>query len=52
MEKNEFKKILIKTIACYYFDDMIKLEDFDIDSILTDEEPHENILIYDVSYKL
>ena len=37
MENNKFKKIIIKNIACYYFDDMIKLKDFDIDSILIDE---------------
>ena len=30
---------------CYYF------EDFDIDIILIDEKSHENILIYDISYK-
>ena len=33
-----------------YFDDTIKLEDFDIDNILVDEKSRENILIYDVSY--
>ena len=36
---------------CYYFDDIIKLEDFDLDNILIDEKSHENILIYDISYK-
>ena len=30
---------------------MIKLENFDLDNILMDEKPHENILIYDISYK-
>ena len=28
-----------------------KLEDFDIDNISKDEKSHENILIYDISYK-
>ena len=28
-----------------YFDDTIKLEDFDIDNILVDEKSRENILI-------
>ena len=51
MKKNEFKKVRIKNRRCYHFDDMIKLEDFDIDNILTDEKSHENILIYDISYK-
>ena len=40
-----FKKVRIKNRACYYFDDIIQLEDFDID-ILMDEKFHENILIY------
>ena len=30
---------------------MIKIEDFDIDNILTDEKSNESILIYDISYK-
>ena len=30
---------------------IIKLEDFDFDNILIDEKSHENILIYDISYK-
>ena len=35
----------------YDFNDIIKLEDFDIDTILIDEKSQENILIYDISYK-
>ena len=31
---------------------MIQLEDFDIDEILIDEKSHENILIYDILYKI
>ena len=41
----------IKNRTCYYFHDITKLEDFDIDNILTDEKSHKNILIYDISYK-
>ena len=37
---------------CYYFDDIIKLEDFDIDDILIDEKYQANILIYDFHIKL
>ena len=48
MENNEFKKIRINNCKCYCFDDIIKLEDFDIDDILIDEKSHENILIYEV----
>ena len=51
MENNEIKKVCIKNRLCYYFDDIIKLEDFDLDNILIDEKSHENILIYDISYK-
>ena len=36
---------------CYYFDDIIKLENFDLDNVLIDEKSDENILIYDISYK-
>ena len=50
MENNEFKKFCIKNFTCYYFNDIIKLEDFDIHNILIDEKSHENILIYDISY--
>ena len=35
----------------YYYDDIIKLEAIDFDSILRDENSHENILIYSISYK-
>ena len=36
---------------CYYFDDLIKLEGFDIDNILINKKSNENVLIYDISYK-
>ena len=51
MENNEFQKICIKNRTCYYFDNIIKLEDFDLDNFLTNEKSHENIFIYDISYK-
>ena len=50
-ENNDLKKIRIKHCMCYYFDDIIELEDFGIDNILIDEKSHENIVIYDISYK-
>ena len=50
MEKNEFKKVGTKNRTCY-FDDIIKLELIDFDNILIDKKSHENILIYDISYK-
>ena len=50
MKNKEFSKFRIKNLMCYYFDDIIKLEDFDLDNILIDEKPHENILIYYISF--
>ena len=51
MENNELKTVRIKNCTCYYFDDIIKLEDFDLDNILVDKKAHENILNYDILYK-
>ena len=51
MGNNEFKKVRIKNRTCYYLDKIIQLENFDTDNILIDEKSHENILIYDISYK-
>ena len=45
MESNELKKVCIENRTCYYFDDILELEDFDLDNILIDEKSHENILI-------
>ena len=51
MENNEFSKVRIKNRTCYYFDDIIELEDSNLDKILIEEKSHENTLIYDISYK-
>ena len=48
MENNKLKIVLIKNCICYYFDGIIKLEDFDSDNILLDEILYENILIHNV----
>ena len=40
MENSKFKKVRFKICTCYYFDDIIKLEDFDLDDILIDEKSH------------
>ena len=50
MENNELKKVCFKNRMCYCFDDRIKLEDCNLDHTL-EEKSHENILIYDISYK-
>ena len=50
-EKEKWKKKEIfctKNCTCYYFDDIIKFEEFNFDNILIDEKSYENILIYDV----
>ena len=31
---------------------MTKQEDFDFNNILIDEKSHENVLIYDISYRI
>ena len=51
MENNQSKKVRIKNSTCYYFHNIIKLEDFDLENILTDEKSHENISIYNILYK-
>ena len=52
MESNyKFKEIDIKNRACYYFNDIIKIEDFDLDNILIDKKSYKNILVYNISYK-
>ena len=50
--KNEVKEIDIKKCTCYYFNDMIKNEDFDLHNILTDEKSYENILVYNILHKI
>ena len=53
MESNdELKKIKIKNCTCYYFDDIIKTEDYDFDSILIDGKSYEHILAYNILYKI
>ena len=48
---SELKEIDIKNITCYYFDDIIKTEYFNIINILIDEKPYENTLVYKILYK-
>ena len=52
MEINdELKEINTKNCMCYYFDDIIKFEDFHLDNILIDKKSYENILVFNISYK-
>ena len=48
MENNQFKLVRIKNRTSYYFDDIIKLENFDLDNISIGEKPYEKILIYEI----
>ena len=45
------KQLLCVSRTCYYFNDIIKFEDFDFDNILLDEKLYKNILIRNTSYK-
>ena len=50
-ESHELKAIDITNWLCYYFDDIIKIEDFDFYNISVDEKIYKNILVYDISFK-
>ena len=57
MESNdELKETDMKNCTCYYFDDIMTVGDFNFDNILLGgklhENPFENILIFDISYKM
>ena len=51
-ENNELNNASIKNRTFYYFDDIIKFEDFDSDNILLGQKSYENILVSDISYKI
>ena len=40
-----------KNLTCHYFDNIVKIKDFDFDNNLIDEKSCKNILVYDISYK-
>ena len=48
---DELKEITIKNRTCYYFDEMIKFEDFDFDNMLIDGKSYENILVNKISHE-
>ena len=49
MENNKFQKVGIKNRMCYYFNGIIKIEDFDF-NVLLNGNLYENILIPSVLY--
>ena len=46
---NNLKEVNVKYHTSYYFDNIIRIEDFDFDNILLDKKSYENILFYDIS---
>ena len=50
MENNKFQKVTIKNRMYFYYDDIIKVEDFNLSTFLLDEKSYENTLIFEVSY--
>ena len=54
---DKLKEIDFKNRTCFYFDDIVKIEDFvkiedcDQDNISVDKKSYENILVYSISYK-
>ena len=44
-------EIDINNHICYYFNDIIIINDIVLDNILLDERSYENILIYDIACK-
>ena len=46
---NKSKEINIKNGTWYYFDGIMKIEDFNFDKILIFENLYKNILVYDIS---
>ena len=50
MDNNdELIEINIENCTRYYFDDIIKIKDFDFDNILIDEKSYDNFLVCDSS---
>ena len=46
---NESKAIDIKSCICYYFDDIININDLDLNNILLNEKSYKHFWIYDVT---
>ena len=47
---NKVKYINIKNQACYFFNDIINIENFDPNNIEIDEKLYKNIFIYYIGY--
>ena len=51
VSNDKLKEIDTKNHIWNYFKDIIKIEDFILDSILTEQKSYKNILVYNISYK-
>ena len=49
--KHELKEINIKNCACFYFENLIRVFNFNFDNTLLEEKLYENISVYGMSYK-
>ena len=45
---DKLKEIAIKNRTCYYFDDTIKIEDFDFGNTLIGKKTYRDILVYKI----
>ena len=52
IETNDKLEKMILKIVHAYFDDIIKIEDFDPDKFSIDKKPHENILVKIILYRI
>ena len=51
INNDELKEIVIKNCTCYYFNDIIRTGDSDLDNILIDEKSYKYIFICNILYK-
>ena len=49
--KINLKQLILKSRTCYYFDNIMKVEDINVYNILLGETSYENILVYNILYK-
>ena len=45
MESNEFEEVGMKSCSCYYFNEIIKIDNFDFDNIDNIVKSCKNILV-------
>ena len=51
INNDELKEIVIKNCTCYYFNDIIRTGDSDLDNILIDKKSYKYIFICNILYK-